>query len=567
MHINFKKTRQFCVFIVSILLFSVLFARLFYIQIISNKHLGDLADKQHKIFVKLEPKRGTIYDRRERILAMYMDAASIYAVPKEIADKKGAARALAEEFGADESILLARLNRDNYFAWIKRRIDPVTAKNAKCLDIKGVYITSEPKRFYPGGKLLCHALGMTGVDNKGLEGLELYYEKELGGEYGWRRSYRDAKRRELVSLQDGVLPARDGTNLVLTIDEVIQHIIETEVDAIARLYKPSAVSIVAVAPQTGEVLGLANYPAFDPNEPSLVNARSVKNRAIADSFEPGSVFKIVTAAAALEEGIVDFDSEFFCEDGVYKIGNRILHDHKPHGRIKFREIIEKSSNIGTVKVAGKLGKEKLAAYIKKFNFNDPTGIDLPGEASGIMREPSGWSYVDMTTIPMGQGVAVTALQITSLVSAIANNGVLMRPYVVKKFLNEEGATIRETGAKPAGRAIREETARKVKELLEGVVERGTGKRAAIDGFRVCGKTGTAQKVKPGGGYYKSKYVATFAGFGPAAKPAVALAVCVNDPQGKYFGGEVCAPAFKNIMEKIFSYMEIESERSEIKRTS
>ncbi|MBL7155605.1 MAG: penicillin-binding protein [Candidatus Omnitrophica bacterium] len=560
MHINFRKTRHHAVFVIIVSLFAVLFARLLYIQIIRHTHLSDLAAKQHKIFVKLEPRRGKIYDRLNRVLAIYLDTSSIYVVPNEISDKEHAARILAEELGTDQEKLSARLARDNYFAWVKRKVSTATAERVKNLKIKGVYLITEPKRFYPGGKLACHVLGITNIDNVGIEGIELYYDNELKGEYGWRRSARDAKKRELISFETDTLPARDGNSLVLTIDEVIQHILETEIERLIKAYKPKAVSIAALNPRTGEILGLANYPWFDLNDISSASVDSMRNRAIADSFEPGSIFKVVTASAALNEGIVNFDTKFFCENGAYKIGKRTLHDYRPYGTLTFRQVIEKSSNIGTTKVAAKLGKEKLSAYIKRFNFSSPTGVDLPGEVSGIMRDSSSWSYVDMTTIPMGQGIAVTALQLAACISAIANEGVLMRPYIVKKHFNEEGALVRENKPKALRSVISKEAATQVKELLLGVIERGTGKRASLDNFKACGKTGTAQKVNPRGGYYKNRYIASFIGFAPYDKPTVSLVVCVDEPRGKYFGGQVGAPAFKNIMEKILAYAEVESPR-------
>lgn len=526
-----------------------------------------LADKQHKIFVELKPQRGKIYDRLGRVLAVYLDTTSIYAVPREIKDKEACAQLLAEELSVDNQTLLKRFNKDNYFAWVKRKADEKTVEKAKALRAKGVYLTSESKRFYPGGKLACHILGITGIDNEGLEGVELYYDRELKGESGWKRSWRDAKRREMISWETETLPPRDGENLVLTIDEVIQYIIEKEIESIVKSSRAKAVSIVALNPATGEVLGMANYPWFDPNQASRVKMDSVRNRAISDSFEPGSVFKIITASSALEEKAVNFDSEFFCENGTYKVGKRVLHDYRPYGTLKFREVIEKSSNIGVSKVAARIGKDKLSDYIKKFNFSEKTGIDLPGEAHGIMRNPKNWSYVDMTTIPMGQGIAVTALQLACATSVIANEGVLMKPYVVSRFLNEEGVCVKENSPQAIRRVISKKTADQVKELMEGVVERGTGKAARISNFRSGGKTGTAQKVMPEGGYYKDKYIASFVGFSPYEKPAVALAVCVDDPRGKHFGGQVCAPAFKNIMEKILSYMEIESDKIETKKTS
>ncbi len=567
MHINFSKTRHFSVLIVFCFLFAALIIRLIYIQILSSKPLSELAEKQHKFFVRLPAQRGNIYDRRGRVMAIYMDTPSVYAIPRLISDKKNTAFILAKKLGIDQGRLARKLNKNNYFAWVKRKVEQETADKIEKLDIRGVRLMNEPKRFYPGGKLACHVLGMTGVDNEGLEGVELYCDKDLKGEPGWRLSSRDAKMREVISFQKDFAPAREGKSVVLTIDEVIQHIIEKEVEHLAKKYRPAAISIVALNPRTGEILGMANYPWFDPNDISEVGMSELKNRAITDFFEPGSVFKVVTASAALEEGVVDFDSEFYCEKGAYKIGKRTLHDYRPYGTLKFRQIIEKSSNIGTAKVAAKLGREKLAEYIKRFNFNKTTGIDLPGEAAGLVRNLSEWSYVDMTTIPMGQGVAVTALQLAACIGAIANDGVLMRPYVVKKILDAEGVAVKENGPGTLRRVISKETARKVKELLAGAVEKGTGIPAGLEHFTACGKTGTAEKVNPEGGYYKNKYISSFMGFAPSDGSGAALVVCVDEPIGEHFGSRVAAPAFKRIMEKILPYLGIESDKGETKKGS
>jgi len=566
-HINFSKTRHFSVLIVFCFLFAALIIRLIYIQILSSKPLSELAEKQHKFFVRLPAQRGNIYDRRGRVMAIYMDTPSVYAIPRLISDKKNTAFILAKKLGIDQGRLARKLNKNNYFAWVKRKVEQETADKIEKLDIRGVRLMNEPKRFYPGGKLACHVLGMTGVDNEGLEGVELYCDKDLKGEPGWRLSSRDAKMREVISFQKDFAPAREGKSVVLTIDEVIQHIIEKEVEHLAKKYRPAAISIVALNPRTGEILGMANYPWFDPNDISEVGMSELKNRAITDFFEPGSVFKVVTASAALEEGVVDFDSEFYCEKGAYKIGKRTLHDYRPYGTLKFRQIIEKSSNIGTAKVAAKLGREKLAEYIKRFNFNKTTGIDLPGEAAGLVRNLSEWSYVDMTTIPMGQGVAVTALQLAACIGAIANDGVLMRPYVVKKILDAEGVAVKENGPGTLRRVISKETARKVKELLAGAVEKGTGIPAGLEHFTACGKTGTAEKVNPEGGYYKNKYISSFMGFAPSDGSGAALVVCVDEPIGEHFGSRVAAPAFKRIMEKILPYLGIESDKGETKKGS
>ena len=567
MHIKTNRVRELFTFVSFFFIFALILSRLIYIQIISNKPLSELADKQHKNFVKLAPKRGTLYDRQKRLFSIHLESSSIYAVPKEIRNKEKTAHVLAREVGLKEGIVLAKLKKDNYFAWIKRKVTPEIESRVKHLPLEGVYMASEGKRFYPGGKLSCHLLGITDIDNKGLEGLELFYDKKLSGEFGWRRSYRDAKRREVGLHESETLPARNGSNLVLALDEVVQHIIEREIESILAAYQPRAVSIVAIDPWTGEVLGLANYPWFDANDPRLTGHDSMRNRAITDCFEPGSVFKVVTASAALEEKIASPDTEFFCENGVYSVRGRVLHDYKPFGKLTFREIIEKSSNIGTYKLADKLGKDKLYEYVRRFNFGDVTGVDLPGESAGIVRKVSSWSQSDLTTIPMGHGIAVTTLQLATCFSVIANGGFLMRPYVVKNELNDKGMSMLEASPKIVRRVISAETAALVKQMLEGVVLRGTGKRSQIKDYRVCGKTGTAEKVNPAGGYYTDKHIASFVGFAPYDKPRIVLAVTIDEPKGDHLGGHVSAPAFKNIVENILSYMEIEGDKNEAEKTS
>ena len=413
----------------------------------------------------------------------------------------------------------------------------------------------ETNRAYPDENLFCHVIGFTDIDNNGLEGIEHYRHGFLTGKYGWKSSLRDA-RQNLISSHGEYLPAREGYSLILTLDEVIQHIVKSEVEDIVRTYKPKSIMIVVIEPKTGSVLAMVNYPDFNPNDYQHFDQEVFKNRSITDTFEPGSVFKIITASAVLEEGIVSTEDEFYCENGEYKVGKRILHDYRPYGDLTFREVIEKSSNIGTVKAAEKLGEDKLYLYIKKFGFGSKSGIDLFGEENGILRPKDTWSYVDMTTIPMGQGISGTALQLADAISVIANGGFLMRPFVVKYVKDNDGNIIREFKPHLIRRVISEEAALEMRQLLLGVIERGTGKRAKLKGYKACGKTGTAQKVDTNRRYAKDKYIASFIGFAPYEDPRVSLVVCVDEPKGKHFGGSVAAPAFKHIMEKILKYMEV-----------
>ena len=559
MQSDIRKKRQFLIFSVLCLGFLGLILRLYYLQIVNYPTFKKKADQQHKILIRLEPKRGTVYDVRNGILALDIAVDSVYAVARDITDKENTASRLSNILSLDKQFALERLSRDKAFVWIKRKITDEESSKLKEANIEGVYLIKETKRSYPDKSLACQVIGFTDLDNNGMEGVELCYDTFLRGKYGWKSSFRDAKRKNISSYEE-YLPARPGYNVVLTLDEVMQNIVENEIEGIVKEYRPKSVMIIAIKPDTGEVLAMATYPKFDLNYYMKQEKDVFKNRCISDSFEPGSVFKIVTASAVLEEGLVSFDDQFYCEQGNYQIGKRILHDYHAYGTLTFREVIEKSSNIGTVKAAAILGQDKLYTYIKKFGFGSVNGIDLPGEENGIIRPKDTWLPVDMTTLPMGQGISCTALQLVSAISAIANGGNLMKAFIVRRVVDDDGNAIKEFKPRVIRRVISDETASKMREILNGVVERGTGKNARLSGYTACGKTGTAQKVDSSGRYAKDKYVASFIGFAPYNKPAVAVAVCVNEPKGKHFGGSVAAPAFRNIVQKMLNYMEIPKDK-------
>ncbi|NQT22974.1 MAG: penicillin-binding protein, partial [Candidatus Omnitrophica bacterium] len=485
-----KKKRQitavfaFCVCIIAII------ARLFYLQIVQYPNLKDKADLQHTTVIQLAANRGIIYDRNNRILASNIGSYSVYAVSKDIDNEEEIAAILSHILNVDEEITKERLGKKKSFVWIKRKISEEELANLRKANIPNIGFIEEPKRFYPNTYLGCHLIGFTDIDLRGIEGIELSYNKYLSGRDGWRRVLRDARGTPVPALGE-CLPPRDGYGLILTVDEFIQHIAEKEIDSIVTTYRPKSVMIIAMDPNTGQILAMANYPRFDSNNYKNTAPEFFKNRCLTDSIEPGSVFKVITASAVLEEGVVSFDDKFDCENGSYKIGNRTLHDYRPYGTLTFREVIEKSSNIGTAKAAEKLGEKKLHSYVRKFGFGSLSGIDMPGEENGIVRDVSKWSYVDMTTVPMGQGISCTALQLANAVSAIANGGMLMRPYIVNKIINKEKNVIKEFSPKAIRKVMSPETASKVKELLYGVVKRGTGKKAGLDGYDACGKTGTA----------------------------------------------------------------------------
>jgi len=553
-HSGTVRARQVVVFLFFLLSLTFLLGRLFYLQAIRHGFFVEIAKEQHTVSIEIPPRRGTIFDRNMRVLAVNLNVDSVYANSREVTNKRKTAKALSSILNLKESFVMGRLSRDKSFVWIKRKITPMESYKIKKLKFKGIGLIKESKRFYPNRDLASHVIGVSDVDNRGLEGAELFYNGYLQGRPGWLTSTQDARRKLLKSYQDEFIPPRNGFSLVLTIDEVIQHIAERELYRMYDKYNARSASIIVMSPRTGDILALANFPNFDLNNPSKRQADAVRNRAINDFFEPGSVFKIVTAAAALEEKAVNLNDKFYCENGEYKIGRRILHDHRPHGILTFKEVIEKSSNIGTVKVAGRFGRERMYKYMKLFGFYEKTGIGLPGEVVGMNRPLSKWSGVSMFAIPMGQEVTTTAIQLACAISVIADNGFLVRPRIVKEILDEQGHSIKEFPSRVVRKVISPVTAAKVRGILMGVVESGTGKKAKIEDYTAGGKTGTAQKVEPGGIYSHDRFIASFIGFAPVDNPVLAVVVCIDEPRPVYYGGDVAAPVFRNVVDESLKYL-------------
>ena len=543
------------VFLILITCLAVFVVKLVLIQTFRSGYLTDLAAKQHRHLVELEPVRGTIYDRKMRPIAFNVSVYSLFASPRMMseADKQSALEHLSVILGTSRDSIAANLDKDKYFVWIKRKLPQETAEKIQELKLKGLGFRKESKRFYPGAALAAHVLGFADIDNNGLEGLELYYNKELKGKPGWMRVMRDARQTELL-LDNNFLPARDGLNLVLTIDETIQYIAERALAQAVQKYNAKAATIIVMDTRTGAILALANQPTYDLEHYSASGAQSRTNRALSYVYEPGSVFKVVTAAAALQEGKFTESDKIFCENGKYKIANNILTDHHPHGTLSFTEVFSFSSNIGVVKIAQKLGAAAIYQYAKKFRFGMSTGIDLKGEVKGWLKDPSRWSKTSIGAIPIGYEVTVTPLQLLSMMATVANNGAYMQPFVVKYIQDKQGRVVKSFEPKIlAERVIEEKTARRVTEILVDVVEHGTAQKAQIKGVRVAGKTGTARKVI-GGAYSEGKYYATFAGFAPADDPRLAAIVIMDEPRPAYFGGTVCAPVFKEVIENALKYL-------------
>ncbi len=503
-------------------------------------------------------KRGIIFDRRGRELAINLDTESIYCDPSEITSPDKVASALSERINQKPEIILAKLNTDRRFNWIERKVDIEYAKGIKDLKLKGIGFAPEVKRYYPKGSLASHVIGFVNVDNNGLEGVEQRYDRYLASRSEKAYVFRDAKGNVLSDGQ-GFSLSREikGNNLVLTIDEGLQYILEKNLDAAYLHWKAASATAIMMDPYTGEILAMANRPTFDINDPSNAAPNQRRNRAITDCYEPGSTFKIIVGTAALEEGIVNPDTKFDCSAGYIEVGGKRIKDDHRHGVLSFKEVIQKSSNVGTIKIGLNLGRERLYEYIKRFGFGEKTGIDVAGEVSGWVYSPSKWSGTSIGAISIGQEVAVTPLQVLRAYAAIANGGFLVRPYVVSEVKSPEGNTVYKINPE-AKRILSEKTANVFREILKTVTEEGgTALEAAVDGNQVAGKTGTAQLIDPKTKRYsREKFVSSFVGFVPADKPKIAMIIVIHEPKGQIYGGVVAAPVFRKIASESLSYLSV-----------
>lgn len=543
-------------------LFLVVGGRAAQLQLLQGDKLMRLGQRQHlKEWIVL-PKRGALFDRTGEPLALSMESQSVYARPHRVQDAEGLSRSLAQILKLKLADIKEKITADKPFVWIKRQISSAEAEKIQALNADGIGMFYEPNRHYPQGQLAGQLIGFVGRDSEGLEGLELKYNDYIRGETGSSVTERDALgRRVLVQGVEG-LHIPPGSDIHLTLDTSIQHIAEKELEASILKYRAKAGVAIVVEPFTGEVLALANYPSFDPNNYSKASAEQRRNRAVTDSFEPGSTFKTITAAAALEEGVVGENDLFYCEMGKYSYAGKIIHDTHPHGWLSFAKILQVSSNIGFTKVAEKLKKGRFFKYIEKFGFGEPTGIDVPGEASGLLRKPDRWSNIDLATQAFGQGLSTTPMQMVMAYAAVANGGFLMRPFVMRRAVGPKGEVLLENQPHVVRRVISEKTATLLASILQDVTtEGGTGVMANLDGFDVAGKTGTAQKADPvHGGYAAKKRVASFVGFVPANNPRLVALVLIDEPEVNVYGGVVAAPVFRNIAQGALRHLAVAPQR-------
>lgn len=546
--------RFWFLYIVLIILFCLVIYQIVQLTWFHQSSLLTLAHRQHYLAIDVPPLRGPITDRNGKEFVTNLKIPSIYAVPRALKDEERAdlSRKIAKILELDPKWVRERLSRDKSFVWLKRRVTFEESEKIRKLERPELGILEEYKRFYPQGTMLAQVLGFSTVDNQGVEGIERSMDGDLRGKPGKRVTQRDALGREIKAFEIKSLPVIDGNRIVLTIDQHLQYLTEKALERAFKQWKAKGAWAVVMDPRTGEILAMANQPGFDPNHYAHVGPDAKRNRAITDMYEPGSVFKIVAASGALNEKIVTPETTFYCENGKWNYGIKTLRDVHAYGVLPMTEVIVKSSNIGTVKIALKMGAQKFQHYVKSFGFGAPTGIDLAGEAPGYTRPPSQWSKTSPYNIPMGQEVMVTSIQMATAMSVIANGGYLVRPYIVSKVQDPAGVTIKERKPFIKRRVIKPETAATMREILTQVVERGTGTKARIPDVLAGGKTGTGQKILPGGkGYSHDAFMSSFIGFAPADNPRYAMVVVLDEARPLYYGGTVAAPVFKEVMEAAF----------------
>ena len=541
-----------------LVLFAAVSLKALELQVLNRDKALDLARKQHWKKLTLLPRRGKILDSKKKELAVNIEAESIYVRPRNILDLPDFSNKLSKHLNMPQKQILAMLLTGKPFIWVKRVAKPEVVAEIKKANFEGVGFIEEPKRVYPNSYLAGQILGFTDIDSKGIEGIEYYHDDFLAGTPGKIIVQKDARGKEIISNSVVVEESKTGFDIFLTIDSQIQYIVEKELKE--GVEKSSADKGIAVLmkSETGELLAMASYPFFDPNKIDRNSQENRKNLPMWYSFEPGSIMKGFLAAAALEEKKVTSSSRFDCENGRRKVGSSIINDVHPYGILSLPEIVKVSSNICASKIAETLGKDMLHKHLKGFGFGEKTGIDLPGESSGRLRNSKDWGAIGLATISFGQGISVTALQLAAALSAIANGGYLMRPYVIEKITDLNGRVIQEKKPEVIRRVISYDTAEEVTKILEGVMTKGgTGNRASIQGYRSAGKTGTAQVPNPEtGGYFSDRHIASFIGFAPADDPEMTLVVAVENPKTSPYGGVVAAPIFKGIMEKVLFYLGI-----------
>ncbi len=528
-----------------------LVTRLYSLQIVQYVELLGRAQRQQQRTLEVAPKRGTIFDCQSHPLAMSLAVDSIYAVPAEIPNPEMVSGLLAEVLGLDRGDLLGRFRAFRTFCWVKRKASPEAATRVRELNLKGVYFQKEMKRFYPKGELASHVLGYVGLDDNGLGGLEYGMDEAIKGRAGRVLVAADARRQSFHSSEWEGVP---GKNVLLTLDENIQYIAEKALGEAVRKSHAAGGTVIVQNPNTGEILALANQPTFNPNEYAKSDLAVRANRAVGRVYEPGSTFKLVTLAAALEEKLTNPHEAIDCQQGSIVLAGHVIHDHKPFGSLTVGQVMAQSSDVGAIKLGLRVGEERLHRYIRSFGFGSKTEIELPGEERGLLKPPTRWSGISIGEIAMGQEVGVTSLQLVSAYSAVANGGMLFEPRILRDVFR--GSSHDPLPPVTGRRVVSERTAEFLKQIFTEVVESGTGAPARLAGYTSAGKTGTAQKIDASGTYSKTHYVSSFVGFAPVPRPALTILVVIDSPCGAIYGSEVAAPVFRSIAEQTLGYLSI-----------
>ena len=550
---NGKNTRVYILAGILMVWGAAISARLVYLQVFCYGEYAQRAQRQQQRTTEVAAKRGIIYERAGRELAMSMSVESVFAIPNDIPDLANTMALISRITKADPRELLAKCHAAKSFCWVARKADPEIAARIRALNLKGIFFQKESKRFYPKNDLAAQVLGYVGMDDEGLSGVERQYDDELRGTPGRMMVSVDARRKWFGSVEKQPDP---GQSVVLTIDERIQYIAERELETAMAETHSEAGTVLVMNPRTGEVLALANRPTFNPNNSTEIKPDRLKNHAVSDIYEPGSTFKLVTIAAALEEKITNPNEVFDCQNGSIVINGLRIRDHKPYGLLTVSKVLANSSDVGAIKIALRLGEDRFYKYIRAFGFGQQTGIELPGETRGMTKPVSRWSKVSIGAISMGQEIGVTPLQLGALVSTIANDGVWVAPRIVATTAEPQKAP-QQVVFHPANehRVISPLTAAQMKQMMQGVILEGTGPKAILDGYSSAGKTGTAQKIDPAtGAYSHTKYVASFAGFAPINNPAITVAVILDSAVGRHQGGEISAPVFRRVAQQVLEYL-------------
>jgi cell division protein FtsI/penicillin-binding protein 2 len=557
------QARAVTVFIGLVGLFSVYSYRLIDVQIVQHEAYTALAAEKHTYKRPIYARRGIIRDANNEPLADNVPVKRVIADGSHIKDPVALAAAIANLLEMDSRELADKLSTKSKYVVIKPQITEETAaKISEVLrnsNFRGIEFEQDFDRSYPNGTMLSQIIGFVDHEHKGTMGIERSMQDVLQGTNGYRYIEHDRKGRELVLYRGLEADAKDGCDIKLTINLSLQNILESELTAACAEFRPQNATAIMMRPQTGEVLAMASRPTFDVNDPGEAKPEQMMNRSVVYMYEPGSTFKIVTTSAVLEEKLVTPDTTIFCENGHFQYAGRILRDAEPMGVLTVHQVLQHSSNIGVAKLALQLGETKLYEYIRRFGFGQKTGIPLSGEISGMVNPPHRWSKLEITRIPMGQSIAVTPIQIISAMSCIANGGKLMKPTIISQITDKDGRPVATFTPEVVRQVVSAETSKKIISALKDVVGAGTAKKAAVAGFQVAGKTGTAQKVDPKGGYMQGHYVASFVGFLPADDPKFAVLVLLDDPirkEGIAYGGEVAAPVFERIATRAAQYLDL-----------